>query len=409
MARSDSDNEMPSQSPPRSQPRRVLYLSGWNVQAVHEGIADYARQAGWVLDNTMCYSAEIPRGVRADGILCRHAADGRIIDAAYSHGVPVVTFEADRRCDWPRVCYDELAIGEVGARHLIERGFQTLCFLHLRITDQSQRIVGFRREVERAGRTFVELAPEVAPPTWNPPPGESWRWLREALCGLSMPIGLMVTNDQIARPLIEALLDMGRHVPAEIAVISAENDPLLCEVGRPAVSSVDTDTRRMGHVAAELLDGLMAGRPASSEPVWIAPRGVAMRSSTNVRALPNLHAAEALHTIWERFREPIRIEDVAEGIPLTRRHLQTLFREQVGCTMREELARVRLAEAGRLLVSTDLPVGDVARRSGFARGGQMHRAFAGSLGMSPREFRRGGQMPDPLPLPVAGGMCAWNS
>ena len=32
--------------------RTVLYLTRWNVQALHEGIVAYAHEAGWILDNT---------------------------------------------------------------------------------------------------------------------------------------------------------------------------------------------------------------------------------------------------------------------------------------------------------------------------------------------------------------------
>ena len=351
----------------------------------------------------MCYSGEVPRGVRADGIICRHSGERRIIDAAYNHQVPVVSFEHDQRCDWPRVYYDEEAIGSAGAQHLLDRGYQTLCFFHLRLsTSQLQRMVGFRQTVEAAGCEFIELAPEVPSPMWNPPPGEWWRWLKEKLDQLEMPIGVMITNDQLARPFIEAVSSMGRHVPAEIATVSAENDPLLCEVGQPAISSVETNTRQMGYEAARLLDRLIDGKAAPAKTITVSPKGVVARSSTNVRALHNIHAAKALHYIWENYRQPITVNDVADTTPLTRRRLQTLFYESVGRTMREELSRIRLIEACYLLKNSELQIGEIARRTGFGNGSQMHRSFVVAYDQSPRDFQRQGKMPDEsFMLPLA--------
>ena len=101
--------------------RHVLYLTAWNVQAVHEGIVDYAHEAGWILDNSMCYSGAIPAGIRPDGVICRHAYRDDIIDFTRSLDVPAVGFEHDDRLPLPRAYYDEEAIGAKAARHLVER------------------------------------------------------------------------------------------------------------------------------------------------------------------------------------------------------------------------------------------------------------------------------------------------
>jgi len=396
------NKSVPSLPKQRPESRRVLYLAGWNVQAVHEGIADFAREAGWILDNTMCYSGEIPTGVKVDGVICRHSGEPRILDAVRALGVPSVTFENDSRLPLPRVYYDEEAIGAAAARHLMERGFTTLCFLHLRCSaSQMQRKDGFQRAVEAAGLRYAELAPEKMPPTWHPPPGEEWDWLRQDLAKLEFPVGIMATNDQIARPLAEALLDMGYRIPAQIAVVGAENDPLLCEIGPLPISSVETQTRRMGYEVAHLLDRLMSGEPAPRETLLIQPSGVVARSSSNVRALANVHAAEALHFIWEHYWERITVADVSRGIPLTRRRLQTLFHEHVGRTMREEITRLRLAEACRLLKTTNLMIKDIAVRSGFVGGMQLHRTLHAETGVCPRTFRLKGKVPRLTPWPAA--------
>jgi LacI family transcriptional regulator len=382
--------------------RTVLYLTAWNVHSLHQGIVDYAKQAGWILDNAMCYSGSIPLDAKPDGVICRHAYRSDIMDFACSLDVPTVGFEHDDRLPLPRVYFDEEAIGAMAARHLLDRGFRTLGFVHLRFNPhQMPRMTGFRREVAAAGCRFVELAPPVAPESWHPAPGPAWAWLQEALSPLHTPVGLMATNDQIARPLIDALVDMGYGVPTEIAVVAAENDPMICEIAAVPISSVDTNTHQIGYGAARMLDCLMDGNPLEQEILRVPPICVETRASSDIRATVNANAAEALNVIWQHYTEPLDVGAVAASVPVTRRRLQTLFQEHVGRTMQEEIARVRAAKACRLLKQTDLKINEVAAQCGFNTSLNLHRTFQLILGMGPKAFRENGTVPDLGLLPAS--------
>ena len=382
--------------------RHVLYLTAWNVHAVHEGIVAYAEEAGWILDNSMCYTGAIPDVTRADGVICRHAYREDIIDFARSLDLPTVGFEHDDRLPVPRAYYDEDAIGAMGARHLVELEFTELCFLHLGFTPyQMPRMTGFKREAEAAGCRFTELSPPKKPESWHPAPGEAWEWLQEALAGMDGPIGMMVTNDQIARPTIDALVHMGYRVPTQVAVVSAENDAMICDIAAVPISSVDTNTRKLGYEAARMLDRLMDGEAPSAEVLRVAPSHVEIRGSSDSRAIANLHASEALRYIWHHYWERVRVEDVAEGASVTRRRLQTLFQEHVGRTMQEEIARVRTARACHLLKTTSLKVNEIAEVSGFSTSLHLHRTLQSALGMGPKAFREEGTMPDLGAVPAS--------
>jgi transcriptional regulator GlxA family with amidase domain len=54
----------------------------------------------------------------------------------------------------------------------------------------------------------------------------------------------------------------------------------------------------------------------------------------------------------------------------------------------EEVTRVRLATAKRLLVSSDAAVLDVAIRSGFANVETLYRVFRCDVGITPTEYRK---------------------
>jgi LacI family transcriptional regulator len=218
----------------------------------------------------------------------------------------------------------------------------------------------------------------------------------------------MASNDAIARPLQQAMEHFDLAVPDQVAIVGAENDPLLCEMGRVPLSSVDANTRKLGYEVAALLDRLMDGAPASGETLRVAPAGVVARQSTNMLAAENENAARALRFIWEHYREPISVEDVARDLPVSRRRLQTLFQQDFGRTIQAEISRVRAEAACRHLAGGDLKIHEVAARTGFSSSLHMHRTFLNMFGIGPRDLAGNGRprevprLPGPVPEPVTG-------
>lgn len=379
--------------------RRVLCLTAWHDHALHEGVVAYARGAGWVLDNRMCYSGQLPTGVRADGVLCRHLFRSDIMDFTRELGVPSVGFEHADDLPLPRVYFNDEKIGRRAAQHLFVRGHKVLAFCHLQGPQyQLSRKAGFKAEAVAAGARFVELEPDLSAPARSPE--ARWDWLKQKLSLITMPIGIMAINDQLARTLVEALLDLGYSVPEQVAVVSAGNDPMLCETGVMPISSVETHTRQVGYEAARLLDRLMEGEPPPEKTALIEPGDVETRASTDLVAVPNLHAARALRFVWTHYKDPINVDSVSSHVTVTRRRLQTLFHNHVGRTMQEEIARVRLAEACRLLKRTSMKIHEIAAKVGFNSSLHLHRTFQSTLQMGPKAFRERGAIPDSGVLPA---------
>jgi LacI family transcriptional regulator len=74
--------------------------------------------------------------------------------------------------------------------------------------------------------------------------------------------------------------------------------------------------------------------------------------------------AAALRFIAEHSHEDIRVDDVAKHVRATVRSLERYFRAATGRTMTEEIARLRLERAKRLLVESKEPIspGEYRRR-----------------------------------------------
>jgi LacI family transcriptional regulator len=73
---------------------------------------------------------------------------------------------------------------------------------------------------------------------------------------------------------------------------------------------------------------------------------------------------------------------------MSRRSLELRFRRQLGRTIHEELERLRLRRAERLLLESDFPVPYVAEASGYQSPNYFARVFQKKWGLTPHQFRR---------------------
>ena len=81
------------------------------------------------------------------------------------------------------------------------------------------------------------------------------------------------------------------------------------------------------------------------------------------------------------------MNDVAEATGLSRRNLEVKFRKAVGNTIREEIQRIRLDHAKRMLRETDLPISQIAEASGFNSPSYLTHVFRKEIGITPAKYR----------------------
>ncbi|MCJ2065481.1 helix-turn-helix domain-containing protein [Methylobacterium sp. J-088] len=91
--------------------------------------------------------------------------------------------------------------------------------------------------------------------------------------------------------------------------------------------------------------------------------------------------------VAQRADQTLSIDLLSERFNVSRRHVTRLFRERTGLSIGAYQQSVRLAEARRLLQTTDLPIDEVAFRVGFESGSAMARALRRRDGLAPREVR----------------------
>jgi AraC family transcriptional regulator, regulatory protein of adaptative response / methylphosphotriester-DNA alkyltransferase methyltransferase len=99
--------------------------------------------------------------------------------------------------------------------------------------------------------------------------------------------------------------------------------------------------------------------------------------------------AEATLVMEARHADPtLCLDDVAREIATSSRQLQRVFAELAGRAFRDELAAVRMQHGAELLMTTDLPVAEIARRVGYRQAAQFAKAFRRHHGVSPSGLRR---------------------
>lgn len=304
---------------------------------------------------------------KGDGILARidNAAMAKAVRAA---GLPAVDLRG-RLPDLglPRVGADNPALARLAWRHLRERGFRHFAFCGLPRGSHvhlDQRRDDFHRWVEDAGyscSTFEPRRHRRRTMSWEEEQQQMAAWLRQ----LPKPVGIMTCNDDRGLQLLDACRRGGVLVPDEAAVISVDNDVLLCNMTHPPLTSIDVNPQRIGYEAAALLDRLMAGAKAPEQGIFLDVARIVTRRSTDVLAIEDRELVMAVRFIREQACAGINVADVLEFVGLSRSVLERRFRQLLGRNAKAEILHVRIERAKQLLLETDLPLKVIAQKTGF--------------------------------------------
>ena len=271
---------------------------------------------------------------------------------------------------------DDAAIGRMAFAYFWERHFRSFGFCgHPSVSWSHVRGEAFAAECEAHG-VPCSVTSDVNTVS------------REWVTALPRPCAILAANDRYAWHAIDLCRELGISVPEEIAVVGVDNDTLLTEMVRPTLSSIDCGSERIGFEAARLLKAMMGGESVSFVPMELSPHGVISRHSTDVLSIEDEVVAEAAKFIREHAAEPIGVDDVLREMAMSRRNLERRFRTVMRRSMLDEIRRVHLDRATKLLRETNLDIPHVAEQSGFASHVRFSTVFREHLGTTPTAYRR---------------------
>lgn len=101
---------------------------------------------------------------------------------------------------------------------------------------------------------------------------------------------------------------------------------------------------------------------------------------------------ERLQVVFEyankNYMKDIKTQDAADDVFLSYTYFCKLFKQHTKLTFMEYLNKVRLAEARKLLVDTNLSIGEIAARTGFKDQNYFTRIFKDTFQETPSKFRK---------------------
>jgi LacI family transcriptional regulator len=241
----------------------------------------------------------------------------------------------------------------------------------------------FRASVEQAGHPPVQ---DFITSRAKGPYADQEEDARQFLGSLPNPCAVFCVTDERAAQILGLAADCGCAVPEQLSVLGVDNDPLLCQIAHPSLSSIDTNASGAGLAVAERLDAMMHKRKLA--PVqFVKPTGVVERVSTGMEAVDDPHLRRALAFMRRSIRKPLKVDDVAQAAGVSRRSLEYRFREQLQTSVAVFMRRQKVEEIKKLLLQTDYTLDKIAESVGIELQ-HLHALIHKVDGISPGKFRR---------------------
>jgi LacI family transcriptional regulator len=375
----------------RKNQKRVLVALGWYDYRLHRGIEKYALEHNWHLSANLAREKVIPWGWEGNGILAWLGAGDDLADFVVHAGKPTVDFSYRRpQLKFARVLEDHAQASQLVAEHFLSRGFHHFMFYSdLDNWSYEERGQGFIEALKRSGHTCEWIRWHQSAEyrddreQWN----RKRKWLISQLKPAQKPLAVFAANDEQALDVLESCESAGLTVPEQVAVLGAENYLMAPDAMRTPVSSVDTNLETLGYTGAALLADLMNGSKSPLKPIRVPAAGIVTRKSSDLLAIRHKGVANSLRFIWEHSSQPISVKDLVGVAAMSRRGLHKAFIENVGRTPGQELQRVRIDRAKRLLAESNHKLEVLASLCGYQSANSFCVAFKQATGLSPKQFR----------------------
>ena len=336
---------------------------------------------------------------RVDGAIMGHWDDQATISALRRARIPVVvTSHLQDNIPFMQVVPDDYAMGVLAAEHLASKGFRVFAYYGMSdattFSWERLRRSGFAESLKKMNYPLhictnaMSVRDNALPDWWRFQNDEQQKALRHSLKTLPKPVGLFACMDRLAYDVVRLAWEEGIMVPKDLAVCGVDNNPWVCMLSSPRLTSVPHNIPPMIRQAAQTLHDVMLGKPAPKTPKLIAPLPVVQRESTDVAAYEDQDVVNAYQFIRTHAHEPIHIDDVLAKLLVSRRSLEMRFKALTRSTLQDEIWRAHVDRARELIIESDKPMWKIAEESGFRSETVFNVMFKRATGMTPSAYRR---------------------
>ena len=287
---------------------------------------------------------------------------------------------------------DYTGTGEMAARYFLEKGLRNFAFYGMKgVIWSDLRRDGFIREIENAQgvpfpRKNIRERASIRSGWWYNT-DHLIHWLQS----LPKPVGIFACDDNKAHNIIETctLLEEDEiSIPDDIMVLGVDNDETLDLLCHPQLSSVALDVEKAGYQVAALIEDLLKLPPETRaghySDIIVKPSHVVTRQSTEAMVGKNPYVYRVLRHIHDNLGNRLRVEDLVELVPMSRRTLEDTFYREMGSSIWQYIIRERVKIFRTLLDNGMTPLqasGELGLEYKV-----ISRSFKRIMGVSPKEY-----------------------
>lgn len=323
---------------------------------------------------------------KPDGIIMR---DSLITKELLKLNIPTIVaiHNSTYPKDLPTIKTDSKAIAQMASQHFLEKGLRNMAFCGFDDFEWSrERGKYFSMFNEEAGyktQIYVQQNKHIDSDWEN-----EQRHVSEWIINLPKPVGIFAANDDRGQHILEVCKLINLNVPEDVAVIGVDNDPMICEIGDPPLTSIALNVESAGFEAAKLMDYMITNRKLSGEQIAVSPVHIVQRQSSDILAVGDPEVNRAINFIKKNAQNKILVKDVVKQTNLSRRTLERKFKQSIRRSIYGEIKRVRIELIAKMLIETDLPISHISSLFNFTDIEHISRYFKLAKDIGLRDFRK---------------------
>jgi len=325
---------------------------------------------------------------KANGIMGQFYNDSNL-EILLNEGISVVAQDFKERHEIvPNVSGDYKRVGILGAEYFLRKGYKNFAFYGFRnIVWSRERAQSYEERLQQEGYNvhyFEHKRKFKSRELWYYKPSSLSKWLKS----LPKPIGLMACDDNQGLHISEACRLANIRIPEEVAVLGVDNDEILCNLSDPPLSSIGQNTVKGGYDAARLLHTMIKSKNQEYYDIVVEATTVTTRNSTDIYAASDTYIGNALKFIHNNMDKNLKVDNVLQQVPLSRRSLEKRFQKVTGYPVYEYIFNLRIEKFTQKLLETDLTIFEIAVDLGLNDSKNIARQFRQIKGCTPLEYRR---------------------
>lgn len=382
----------------------LLYRTSFHpgMRLTYKPFYDFAKQADWQVQTVEHMNAAVSRYWRDSKapnpnirmILDFWKPDGCLVECggipdepwdSDFKGIPTVFLDRPQaNLDPSAICVsdDTEAVASLAAKELLslERRSYAFVSFYEPLPWSESRGRHFLALVQAHGKSCIPLRA----PRPNTVDNNTSSFVKSLAC-IKRPCGIFTANDETAKSVVTACLELGLSIPEDVAIVSVDNDLEICENLPVSLTSIELDHVEAVRKATHLLNRLMTDGPKGVSSSTFGVKRIVRRASANGIRKYDRRVAAAIEYIRTHATESISLADTVRAMGCSERLATLRFREACGHTILDEIHLRRIEIAQDLLRTGLHSIAMIAEMCGYHSATDFGRVFKRYTGRTPKD------------------------